>query len=177
MPGTTIRPVSDPDREAVIGIFNHYVTTGFEAYPDKPVPPAFFNVLRDGALTFSVIENDWEIVGFGILRPFLPFATFSRTAMVSTFVAPSSRHQGFGTILIETMIREAKKKGIAMLLVNISSKNTESITFHKKHGFFECGRMYEVGEKFDEIFDVIWMQKELAPGPALLRPETVPLPR
>jgi phosphinothricin acetyltransferase len=64
-----------------------------------------------------------------------------------------------------------------MLLANISSKNMESLTFHKKHGFFECGRMYEVGEKFNELFDVIWMQKDLAPSPSVLRPETVPLPR
>ncbi|OPY37045.1 MAG: Acetyltransferase (GNAT) family protein [Methanoregula sp. PtaU1.Bin051] len=176
MPETSIRPVTDGDREAVIGIFNHYVNTGFAAYPDKPVPPEFFSVIREGAHAFAVIESGGEILGFGILKPFLPFSTFARTATVSTFIAPASRHQGFGTILMETMIREARKKGVVMLLANISSKNPESLTFHKKHGFFECGRMYEVGIKFSELFDVIWMQKDLAPGPAKWKLTTVPLP-
>ena len=175
MPETAIRPVADPDGDAVIGIFNHYITTSFAAYPDKPVPPVFMSVLRDGAHAFNVIERDGEIVGFGILRPFLPFTTFARSATVTTFIDPAHRHQGYGTMLMDTMVKEAKKKGIVMLLANISSKNTESLIFHKKAGFFECGRMYEVGFKFNEFFDVIWMQKVLAPGPVTWKEETVSL--
>lgn len=171
-----IRPVADPDRDAVIGIFNHYVTTSFAAYPDKPVPPAFLAVLREGAYAFDVIEVGGEIVGFGILKPFLPFATFARTATVTTFIDPAHRHQGYGTLLMETMIGEAKQRGIIMLLANISSKNTESLVFHKKYGFFECGRMYEVGIKFNELFDIVWMQKDFAPRQTVLKEETVPLP-
>ena len=177
MPARTIRPITDADREAVIGIFNHYITTGFAAYPDRPVPPAFFNALCGDAHACLAVDTDGEIAGFGLLKPFLPFTTFARSAMVSTFIAPASRDQGNGTLLMEVVIRTAKKKGIVMLLASISSKNTESIRFHKKHGFFECGRMYEVGEKFGELFDVVWMQKDLVPGPATWKVETVPLPR
>jgi len=176
MPEPVTRPVADPDRDAVIGIFNHYITTSFAAYPDKPVPPAFFTALKEGAYAFDVIEADGEIVGFGMLKQFLPFGTFLRTATVTTFIGPSHRHQGYGTMLMEAMIKEAKKRGIIMLLANISSKNTESLVFHKKYGFFECGRMYEVGMKFSELFDVVWMQKDLAPRQAVLKEETIPLP-
>lgn len=176
MPVPLIRPVADTDRDAVIGIFNHYITTSFAAYPDKPVPPGFLSVLREGAYAFDVIEVEGEIVGFGILKPFLPFSTFARTATVTTFIDPAHRHQGYGTMLIETMIQAAKKRGIVMLLANISSKNTESMVFHKKYDFFECGRMYEVGMKFNELFDIVWMQKDLAPRQPELKEETVPLP-
>jgi L-amino acid N-acyltransferase YncA len=176
MPELSIRPVADEDRDTVIGIFNHYITTSFAAYPDKPVPPAFLSVLSEGVHAFDVIEHEGEIVGFGILRPFLPFSTFARSATVTTFIDPAHRHQGFGTMIMDGMIREARRKGITMLLANISSKNQESLIFHKKQGFFECGRMYEVGEKFNELFDIVWMQKDLAPGPATWKLETVSLP-
>ncbi len=166
MPKPSIRPVTDADRDAVIGIFNHYVTTSFAAYPDKPVPPAFFATLRENAHAFGVIESEGEIIGFGILRPFLPFATFARSATVSMFIGPAHRHRGSGTMLMEAMIDAAKKRGIVMLLANISSNNTESLLFHEKQGFFECGRMYHVGIKFNEFFDIVWMQKDLASGPA-----------
>ncbi|WAC04885.1 MAG: GNAT family N-acetyltransferase [Methanoregula sp.] len=169
MPGTSIRPVTQADRDAAIGIFNHYVTTGFAAYPDRPVSPGFFDVLREGAYSFLVIERDGEIIGIGLVKPFLPFFTFSRTATVSTFIAPAYRHMGYGTILLAAMTRAARKKGIVMLLANISSRNPESLAFHKKHGFTECGRLHNVGIKFNERFDVVWMEKDLERAPAASR--------
>jgi phosphinothricin acetyltransferase len=167
MPQHTIRPVTDADRDAVIAIFNHYVTTGFAAYPDKPVPPPFFAMLREGVHAFPVAEAGGRVAGFGILRPFLPFSTFQRTATVTAFIAPEHRHRGYGTALLDTMEKEAEKRGVSVLLANISSKNDESFAFHSKHGFSVCGRMHGVGEKFGERFDVIWMQKDLARGRAV----------
>jgi L-amino acid N-acyltransferase YncA len=49
MPSYSLREVQEQDREPVMEIFNHYVTTGFAAYPDRPMPLGFFDVLRDGA--------------------------------------------------------------------------------------------------------------------------------
>jgi len=169
-----IRPATDADSEAVIEIFNHYATTGFAAFPDKPVAASFIRVIGEGAHSFYVLSVNGEIPGFAILRPLLPFRTFARTATVTTFIAPAHRHQGYGTLLLEAMTREAKKRGIAILLASVSSRNNESIGFHKKHGFIECGRMYGVGEKFNELFDLIWLQKDLAPRRATLKPATVP---
>jgi phosphinothricin acetyltransferase len=174
MPGTQVRPVSTADRDAIIEIFNHYVTTGFAAYPDKPVPQAFFETLREGAYAFPVIESEEELVGFGILRPFLPFTTFARTATVTTFVSPTYRHQKYGSIILRAMTDAAAGRRIVTLLANISSKNTESLKFHAKHGFFECGRMLRVGSKFNELFDIVWMQKNLEHDPGIIREEIVP---
>jgi phosphinothricin acetyltransferase len=162
--GYILRDATECDRNAVIGIFTHYITSGFAAYPDKPVPPAFFDVLREGAHAFLVVEINGGIGGFSLLRPYLPFTTFARTATVSTFISPACRHKGYGTVLMDAIVKEAGKRGIVMLLVNISSKNAESLIFHRKQGFVECGRMRDVGCKFNELFDVIWMQKDLAPG-------------
>ena len=161
MPSYTLREVQEQDREPVMEIFNHYVTTGFAAYPEHPMLLGFFDVLREGAHAFPVIERDGDIVGIGIVKPFLPFFTFSHTTTVSIFIAPAYRHMGYGTVLLDAMTRAAKKKGIAVLLANISSRNPESLAFHKKHGFTECGRLHNVGIKFNERFDVVWMEKDL----------------
>ena len=161
MPSYTLREVQEQDREPVMEIFNHYVTTGFAAYPDHPLPLGFFDVLREGAHAFPVIDRDGDIVGIGLVKPFLPFFTFSHSATVSTFIAPAYRHMGYGTVLLDAMTHAAKKKGITVLLANISSRNPESLAFHKKHGFTECGRLHNVGIKFNERFDVVWMEKDL----------------
>jgi phosphinothricin acetyltransferase len=50
---------------------------------------------------------------------------------------------------------------ITSLLANISSRNRQSLEFHLRNGFRECGRFLKVGHKFGEAFDVVWMQKQL----------------
>jgi phosphinothricin acetyltransferase len=47
------------------------------------------------------------------------------------------------------------------LLANVSSRNEASLNFHLKNGFVECGRFKDVGTKFGEYFDVVWLQKFL----------------
>jgi len=51
--------------------------------------------------------------------------------------------------------------GVDCLLANISSHNEQSLDFHRKMGFQQCGRFRRVGKKFGKDFDVIWMQKLL----------------
>lgn len=156
-----IRKVEDSDRDAIIGIFNYYVKEGFSAYPDTPVPPGFFNMLIEGIHTCFIIEKNVKVGGFSILRPLLPFPAFAKTATISTFIEHSSRNQGFGKKLLEHVENEAKSRGMVLLLANISSKNQESLNFHAKNGFLECGRFHKAGIKFNTPFDLVWMEKEL----------------
>lgn len=37
----------------------------------------------------------------------------------------------------------------------------DSLAFHRKHGFEDCGRFKGVGRKFGEDFDIVWMQRHL----------------
>ena len=172
MTGYTIRKTRENDRDRIIEIFNYYITHGFSAYPDAPVPARFFDVLREGAHAFYTVGSDGITVGFGIMKPFLPFGTFKRTAMVSYFILPGHTRSGAGTLLISSFVSDAEQTGIAVLLASISSKNHESLQFHKKQGFIECGRLKNVGYKFGELFDVIWMERELTDSSPERSPDT-----
>lgn len=59
------------------------------------------------------------------------------------------------------LVEQAAPLGIDSLVVSISSKNFESIAFHQKNGFRECGRFRQAGRKNGEDFDIVWMQKQL----------------
>jgi phosphinothricin acetyltransferase len=69
--------------------------------------------------------------------------------------------KGIGSQMLALLETSAKKHNISVILANISSKNTGSIRFHQKNGFIECGRFRNVGEKKNELFDTVWMQKEI----------------
>ena len=156
-----IREAEDRDAEQVTRIFNYYVQHSFGAYPEEPVPVTFFAFLREGAHAFPVIENEVGVIGFGILKPFFPFSTFKDTGSVTYFIAPEYTRSGLGTLLLNTLIDAARERGLHILVASISSRNPQSLNFHKKHGFRECGRLEGVGMKFGERFDVVWMQRDV----------------
>lgn len=157
----TLRQVRESDRDQIIAILNHYAANGYAAYPEKPVPEQFFPSLREGTFSFSVIDSPEGILGFGLTKPFLPFPTFSRSCMLTYFIRPECVNRGLGTKLLDRLGRDARKMGLVRMVANMSSRNHASVRFHKKHGFEEAGRLRNVGVKFGEPFDVIWMQKTL----------------
>ncbi len=156
--------LSERHRKPVIDIFNYFVKNGFAAYPDTEVEYEFFDRLLEMARGYPAVvakDVDDRIVGFGLLRPFHFAATFKRTAEVSYFLLPENMRQGLGTMILERLIGEAKTMGIDSILASISSRNVESVNFHVKRGFVECGRFKAIGKKFGHDFDVVWMQKRL----------------
>lgn len=156
-----IREVRDGDREKIIAIFNHYAETSYAAYPEIPVNERFFAFLREGALGFYVLESDAHIVGFGIMKPLLPFPVFMSTGMLTYFIQTDYTRRGLGKILLYRLTEDAKKMGMSSLVANMASKNSASIRFHLQSGFTEVGRLHDAGSKFGESFDLIWMQKML----------------
>jgi phosphinothricin acetyltransferase len=156
-----VRNVRESDRQGIIAIFNHYAATSYAAYPEMPVNDRFFEFLREGTLAFSVLEKTPHIVGFGLLKPVLPFPAFMRTGMLTYFLLPECTGQGLGNLLLEQLTSEALKMGMTSLVANMASKNIPSIHFHLHNGFTEAGRLKNAGSKFKEPFDIIWMQKML----------------
>lgn len=156
-----IRNILDSDRDGIIAIFNYYAQTSYAAYPEMPVNEQFFTFLCEGTLAFFVMEYHARIIGFGLLKPVLPFPAFMTTGMLTYFILPEFTGKGFGDRLLERLTKMAEKMGMTSLVANMASKNTASIRFHTRHGFTEVGRLHNAGTKFGESFDVIWMQKEL----------------
>ena len=97
MPGIRIRPVRERDRGQVIAIFNHYVRESHAAFPDQPVEPGFFDFMLHGSHGCYVAEEGGRVVGFSLLRPFMPFPAFHTTAAVTYFILPSHVRHGLGS--------------------------------------------------------------------------------
>lgn len=162
MPTWKLAPLVPSDRTEVIDIFNHYIENGFAAFPDRPVPYGFFDVLLglcQGYPMLSARDEEGVLQGFGMLRPHSPMSVFSRTAEISCFIAPGTTGKGLGSLLVTDLLRAGRERGIATVLAGISSRNDGSIRFHKRLGFVECGIFREIGEKNGLLFDVVWMQK------------------
>lgn len=160
-----IREYKHSDKASILKIFNYYVENGTAAYPEEKVGMNYLDKFFESAegYPFFVAENDEKkIIGFGLLHKFHPATSFLHTAEVTYFIAPEYNRQGIGNQILEKLIEQAKAIPVTNILASISSENEESLRFHQKNGFEECGRFKKVGKKFGRYFDILWMQKELS---------------
>ncbi len=160
-----LAPLAEADRQPVIDILNHYIETSFAAFPRSKVPYQFFAPFLKAAESHpsaTARTENGQVAGFGLLRPFHFADSFAATAEFSCFLHPDHTRQGLGGLILDHLCAEAEKRGIRTVLAQISSPNQASLDFHARHGFRQSGRLAGVGNKFDQDFDVIFMQKSLA---------------
>ncbi len=159
-----LEPITIEHQKEIMDIFNYYIENSFATYPENKLPYAFFEKFLQMCAGYPAVvakDENKNVLGFGMLRAYNPFPTFSQTAEITYFLKPELTGKGIGKIMLDFLLQEGKKKGITSILASISSLNEGSITFHKKNGFIECGRFKKVCKKKNKIFDIVYMQKML----------------
>lgn len=157
-------PMTETHGGEVMDIFNYYVENSFAAYPEQKLPHQFFGMFLEmtrGYPAYVIKNESGKAVGFCFLRAYNPMPVFRETAEISCFLDKKEVGRGIGREALALLEREGSKMGIKYILANISSHNKQSLDFHSKNGFSECGRFHNIGRKKDVYFDVVWMEKEI----------------
>lgn len=158
--------LNEKHKKEVLWIFNYYIQTSTCAYRDELVDDSFFNNFLDAVENycgFAVVDKDSSnVIGFGLLEPYVALSTFSETAELMYFIHPDYTGKGIGSILLKKLEENAKKIGIKKLIADISTENIESIEFHKKNGFVEQGRLQNIAKKFGRYFGIVIMVKDIS---------------
>ena len=164
----SLEPMETGHRQPVIDIFNQCIRQSHAAFLDEPVSYDFFDhflKMSEGYPAVVIRSAAQQVVGFAFLRPHYSADAFRRAAEIIYFILPDHSRQGLGTAILELFVEQAGPLGIDTILACVSSKNPESLKFHLKNGFRECGRFLKIGRKFGEDFDAVWLQKRLSqPG-------------
>jgi len=150
----------------ITGIYNYYVENSYAAYLEEKVTDDFFYNLLESTKSYPAyaIKADEKVVGFCFLRAYNQSSLFSETAEITYFIDKDYSGKRIGVIILDRIEEKAKERGICNILASISSLNDNSLKFHKKNGFIECGKFPGIGKKFGKTFDVIWMFKKLHIG-------------
>lgn len=159
-------PMTEKHGREVMDIFNYYVENSYAAYFEKKLPYEFFGrflEMTKGYPAYIVrgISNE-KVLGFCFLRAHHGSPVFKHTAEITYFIEKDELGKGIGKEALKLLEKEGKSLGIELILASISSLNEQSINFHKRNGFIECGRFVNIGKKNGKSFDVVWMEKEIS---------------
>jgi len=157
-----IRKVEEKDRRELTDIINYYIENSYAAYRETKVGTELFDgllALAKGFPFYVAETEDYQTVGFGLLHLYHGAETFTRTAEITYFISQEHTHAGIGRAFLDTLTSDARNIGIDTILASISSLNEQSLRFHEKYGFVECGRFRRIGRKWGKDFDMVWMQK------------------
>lgn len=159
-----IRKACQRDLDALLAIYNYEVENGVATLDFTPKTRAEWQVWFDehnvGNHPLIVAEEDGVVAGYASLSPYRTKEAYRSTVELSVYVSPDHRRRGVATALMEAILRLAAEDTLTHTVVSvITAGNEASIRLHERFGFTYCGRICEVGVKFDRMLDIENYQK------------------
>ena len=108
-------------------------------------------------------EDEPQAIGYAYYSPLGERAAYQWSAETSIYLDRGWCDRGLGAQLLEVLESCMAAQGICTSEACITSENTGSMEFHRRHGYTECARFTSCANKFDRWLSTVWMEKQLAP--------------
>lgn len=172
---TTVRVARTSDAAQLAKIYEPYVTQTAITF-DYAAPSAVeFAQKIERTLErypFLVAERDGRVVGYAYASQFKDRAAYDWSCETSIYVDMSNRGTGVGAALYRALELALSLMGITNLNACIGYPaepdeylDRNSVEFHEHLGFAWVGCFHRCGFKFGRWYDMVWMEKEIAPHP------------
>ena len=159
-----IRAATVSDVPSITAILNHEIANAPAIWLEKPVSEdsrrAWLLERQENGFPVFVAEDD-GILGFGSFGPFRPYEGFRNTVEHLVYVSADARGKGVGRALLISLIDEARKRMLRVMVGAIDAENEASLKLHLSLGFVETGRMFQIGEKWGVRRTMVLLQNEL----------------
>jgi phosphinothricin acetyltransferase len=165
MSARIIRTAGPRDLAAIDDIYNHYVRTSTCTYQYEPTTPAeratWFRE-HDERHPVTVAVLDGVVVGWGALSWFRTREGYRFTVEDTIYVHHDHHRCGIGRELLLDLLERARALGHRTVVAGTSAEQEGSLALHLAVGFVEVARLRQVGFKFDQWLDVVFLQRMLA---------------
>lgn len=157
-----IRLATAADVSTINDIYNYYVQHSTCTYQLEPESlegrQAWFAAHPSNKYPVTVAEVSGQVIGWGSLSKFRDRAAYDGTVEASVYIHHDHHRRGLGRAILLDLIDRAKRLGFHTLIGGASADQTASIALQESLGFQYVGRFREVGHKFNQWLDVVFMQ-------------------
>lgn len=169
----TIRSAKVEDAKNLLEIYEPYVkNTAITFEYEVPSLEEFENRIKNTLENYPylVLENEGEVLGYCYAGIFKGRAAYNFSVETSIYVRQCFRQMGYGRALYNALEADLKQRGFLNAYACIASPKPNSThlddcsqKFHAKMGYRLVGTFYDCAYKFDEWYNMVWMEKMLGP--------------
>ena len=159
-----LRKANLSDAKNIKELYSYYILNTNASWQREERPVKYYeDMLKEhvGMYPLFIAEEDGKFVGLGSLSAFRSVCAYDRICENSIYLKKECKGKGYGTIIMQKLLDEAKKLGHWTVTAWIDSDNKKSIEFHEKFGFYICGEMPNIGNKSETRRSVTIMQIDL----------------
>ncbi|AWB86161.1 GNAT family N-acetyltransferase [Mycetocola zhujimingii] len=170
---TDIRDALSSDLDAILAIHNEAILNSRAIWLDEPVHvedrEAWLAERQKAGHPVVVAVVDGSVIAYASYGPWQSRSGYRFTVENSVYVAAGHRGRGIGALLLAELLERAQRAGMHVMVADIEAGNSASIKLHERFGFTTTGTLHQVGTKFGEWLDLVFMERKLDDAPVLTR--------
>ena len=158
----SIRPATNDDVRAIVGIYNWAVNQTFATIDSEPLSTeeaADWWETHARRSRLIVATDDSGVIGWARLFPWKQRGIDVVEDLV--YVDPVHHGRGIGRALLTELIEQATGLGYRTIVATVATDNRSGLQLHEKLGFESVGTIRNAANKFDRWMDITLMQKSL----------------
>jgi len=157
-----IRPATNDDLRAIVGIYNWAVNQTFATIDSEPLSTeeaADWWETHARRSRLVVATDDSGVIGWARLFPWKQRGIDVVEDLV--YVDPVHHGRGIGRALLTELIKQATGLGYRTIVATVATDNRSGLQLHEKLGFESVGTIRNAANKFDRWMDITLMQRSL----------------
>jgi phosphinothricin acetyltransferase len=158
----TIRPATNDDVTAIVGIYNWAVNQTFATIDSEPLSAeeaAAWWEQHGRRSKLIVATDDSGVIGWARLFPWKQRGIDVVEDLV--YVDPVHHGRGIGRALLTELIKQAKGLGYRTIVATVATDNRSGLQLHSRLGFEPVGTIRNAANKFDRWMDITLVQRSL----------------
>jgi phosphinothricin acetyltransferase len=123
---------------------------------------AWFRHYADsGPHRLLVAARGEDILGYATSSAFRAKPAYDPSIETTVYLRPGEAGAGVGSALYQRLFDDLREENLHRAYAAIALPNDASVALHRRFGFRDVGTMTEVGWKYQQWWDVLWMERPL----------------